>query len=113
MQTSEIKTIEYLRKLSTIYFTTLKPDNDKTKVNTAQIKFTNYYELGCTITEMLKLCILAQDYNSNKISETNKNKPIDVSAILEMVLEIFPLNEFEFLSDLSEMLAEDSNNVCE
>jgi hypothetical protein len=113
MQTSEIKNIDHLRNLTAIYFTALKPVNDNRDVNTAQIKFSNYYELGCAITEMLKLCILAQRHNSNKISETNKNKSIDISLILEMILEMFPLDEFEFLSEISEMLTLDSNNVSE
>jgi len=111
MQTSEIKNLDYLRNLTAQYFTALKPSNGKTEANVAQIKFANYYELGCTIKEMLKLCILAQDHNSHKISETNK--AIDIALILEMVLEMFPLDEFEFLNEISEMLAADSNIISE
>nr|WP_073488971.1 hypothetical protein [Flavobacterium sp. fv08] len=110
METNEIKNLEQLHKLTARYFSTLKPADDKTENNVAQIKFSNYFELGCVITNMLKMCILTLDQQADKISETNKN-PVNVSLILETVLEMFPLDEFEFLSEISEMLIEKSNNI--
>ncbi|GAA3765416.1 hypothetical protein [Flavobacterium ginsengiterrae] len=110
MQTNEIKNLEYLKKLTAIYFRTLKPANDETGNNIAKIKFVNYYELGCVITNMLKMCILALDHDAHKISMTNRNQ-INVSLILETVLEMFPLDEFEFLSEISDLVIEDSKNV--
>ncbi len=110
METNEIKNLERLEKLTALYFRTLKPANDKTGTNVAQIKFLNYFELGCVITGMLKMCILTLDQQADKISETNKN-PVNVSLVLETVLEMFPLDEFEFLSEISEMLIEKPNNI--
>lgn len=110
METNEIKNLEQLKKLTALYFRTLKPANDKTGTNVAQIKFLNYFELGCVITDMIKLCILALDHEADKISMTNRNQ-INVSLILETVLEMFPLDEFEFLSEISEMLIEKPNNI--
>lgn len=110
METNEIKKLEQLEKLTARYFTTLKQTNDKTENNVAQIKFANYFELGCAITNMLKMCVLTLDHDAHKISATNKN-PINVSLILETVLEMFPLDEFEFLSEISEMYIEKSLNV--
>ncbi|PWB26556.1 hypothetical protein [Flavobacterium sp. HTF] len=108
MQTDEIKNLESLKKLTAIYFRKLKPTNDKTGTNVAQIKFVNYYELGCVITNMLKMCILALEHNAEKVSITNRNQ-INVSLVLETVLEMFPLDEFEFLSEISDLVAADSN----
>lgn len=109
METTEIKTLEHLKKLTSLYFRTLKPD-EKNESNIAKIKFVNYYELGCVITNMLKMCILALDHDADKISMTNRNQ-INVSLILETVLEMFPLDEFEFLSEISDLVIEDSKNV--
>lgn len=110
METNEIKKLEQLEKLTARYFRTLKPADDKTENNVAQIKFANYFELGCAITNMLKMCILTIDHDAHKISATNKN-PVNVSLILEMVLEMFPLDEFEFLNEISEMFIEKPRNV--
>ncbi|MFH6963970.1 hypothetical protein ACHRVK_16395 [Flavobacterium plurextorum] len=112
METTEIKNLERLKKLITSYFRTLKQSEDKTETNVTQIKFANYYELGCVITNMLKMCVLALDHDAHKISTTNRDQ-INVSLILEQVLEMFPLHEFEFLSEISELFIEHPNNVCQ
>lgn len=109
MESNEIQNLEQLKQLSNLYCRTLKSSDNKTKPNVAQINFLNYFELGCTISDLLKLCILALNHDANKISQTNKNA-IDVSLILEMVLQMIPLDELEFLSHIKERLVVDSNN---
>lgn len=113
MKTEEIKDLEYLRKLMTRYLNTLKTPNDKTEFYTAEIKFLNYYELGCVITNMLKLCVLALDSESQKISDTTINPSINVSLILEVVLQLFPVDEFELLSEINEFFIADFESVKE
>lgn len=110
METNEIKNLTHLKKLANRYLSTLKHSDDNTETNVAQIKFINYFELGCVITNMLKMCILTLDQQADKISETNKN-PVNVSLVLETVLEMFPLDEFEFLSEISKMLIEKPSNI--
>lgn len=111
METKEIKDLEYLRKLMNRYLNTLKTPNDKTEFYTAEIKLLNYGELGCVITNMLKLCILALDSEAPEISKTIKNPSINVALILEVVLQLFPVDEFELLSEINEFLIGDSRNV--
>lgn len=93
------------------YFNTLNPDNDEPEFYTAQIKI-SYYELGCIITNMIKMCVLAPDHDEHIKSDTNK-KPVNVSLVLEMMLEMFPLNEFELLGEISEMIVGDSKSIME
>lgn len=109
MEINETKKLENLRKLIAPYFKTLKEGDDQTKVYTAQIKMLDYYELGCAITNMLKMCILALDQDENK-NLGAKDPVINVGLILEMVLEMFPLDEFELLSEINQMLIPDSEN---
>lgn len=108
METEKSKKLEDIKKLAFQYFNTLKPVNDKKKLYTAQIKFLNYYELGCVINDMLKLCVLALDQDAHKISESNKNSAINVSLLLETVLQLFPMDEFEFLTEINHVLVSDS-----
>lgn len=107
MKLNEIKSLENLRKLTARYCTTLNASKDKTKFYTAQIELLDYYELGCVITNMLKLCILALENELHKTSDADKNSSINVVLILETVLKMFPLDEFEMLSEINEILVAD------
>ncbi|WP_017496815.1 hypothetical protein [Flavobacterium sp. WG21] len=108
MERNEMENLEKFKKLTARYFHTLKPGEDQTQSNTAQLKFVNYYELGCVITNMLRLCIVALDEHAPKFQETEKNETINVGLILETVLQLFPMDELEFLSELSQLLATES-----
>ncbi|WP_264552300.1 hypothetical protein [Flavobacterium sp. N2038] len=113
METNEIKNSENLRKLASRYFTTLKPADHKTKENVVEIKFQNYLELGCVITDMLKLCVLALNDDAPKLPDAKKSDEINVGLILETVLQMIPLDEFEFLSEINYKLMTDSQHVNE
>lgn len=111
MEINEIEKMENLRKLTASYFSTLKPCGHKKGNYAAQIKLANYSELGCVITEILKLCIVALDHDAHKTSYTIKNSPINVSLILEMVLELFPSDEFEVLDEINKMFIADPESI--
>lgn len=100
---NEIKKLENLKILTARYCNTLAPSPDNKGTYTAKINLLNYDELASTITEMLKLCIIALDYEAHK-PETTKYSPINVGLILEMVLELFPTDEFELITEINEVL---------
>lgn len=104
---NEIKNLENLKKLTNGFLNTLKSSKDEKELYTAEIKFINYYELGALITNLLKLCILAEDQNRNKVSEVHQNE-INVSLVLETVLQLFPMDELELLTKISEKINFDS-----
>jgi hypothetical protein len=60
---------------------------------------------------MLKLCILALDSESQEISQRIKNPSVDVGLILEVVLQLFPVDEFELLSEINELFVADSSSI--
>ncbi|WP_229655086.1 hypothetical protein [Flavobacterium sp. LC2016-23] len=111
METKEIKKLENLKELIASYLNTSKSINDKSCTYKAQIKMLNYHELGFAITNMLKMCVLALNQEVHTTPETDPNQFIDVVIILEMVLEMFPLDEFEMLSEINKMLIEDFQDV--
>ena len=111
MEEKGIKDLEYLKKLASRYLNTLKTPIDKTEYYTAEIKLLHYGELGCVITNMLKLCILALDSEAQEISKRIKNPSVDVALILEVILQLFPRDEFELLSEINELLIVDSDHV--
>ena len=101
MEVNETKKLENLKNIIEKYFNNPKSES-KSEFYTAQIKV-NYYELGYVITNMLKMCILVLENEGHIMSSTNKN-PVNVSLILEMVLEMFPANEFDMLAEINEMV---------
>ncbi|SHL75273.1 hypothetical protein [Flavobacterium chilense] len=104
METNEIKNLDYLKKLSAQYCTTLNPSTDKKEFYTAQIELIDYNELASIITNLIKLCIVTLDQDLHGISNSIKNSSINVSLILETVLRMFPIDEFEMLSEISKMV---------
>ncbi|KAF2082805.1 hypothetical protein [Flavobacterium sharifuzzamanii] len=98
METVEIEKVNYLKKQSTQYLNILKSAN---KGYHAELKVLNYSELGCVITNMLKVCILA-------LENDNYKKPsIDVGLVLEQALHLFPTDEMELLDIINEMLVKE------
>ncbi|WP_306462208.1 hypothetical protein [Flavobacterium cupreum] len=48
------------------------------------------------------------EQQEHKISETDQHSSINVMLILEMVLEMFPLDEFEVFDEINKMCLADS-----
>lgn len=103
MKIDETKSLDNLKRLADGYLNTLKPTSDKREFYTAEIKVMNYSELGCIITNMLKLCILALNQDEYEISETVQST-IDVGLVLEVALQFFPNDEFDLLSEINQVL---------
>lgn len=62
---------------------------------------------------MLKLCILGVDHDVHKTSETDIKTSINLSLILEVVHQLFPLDTFEFLDEIDEMFLKKVQNIKE
>ncbi|MFH6987566.1 hypothetical protein ACHRVW_07460 [Flavobacterium collinsii] len=103
MENDPFKNAQQLKKLTARYFNTLKTSKDEPKVNIAELKILNYFELGCMVSDMIKLCILALDHDMHNVPE-KKDQSINVGLILETVLQLFPLDECEFLSYVGEIV---------
>lgn len=99
METAEIEKINYLKKQSAQYLNILKSAD---KGYSAKINVLNYSELGCVITNMLKLCILALE------QDNGKKLSIDVGLVLEQALQLFPTDEMELLDIINEMQIKES-----
>lgn len=107
MQTDEIKILEAIKRLTSSCLSTLKATEDKRNIYTAEIKVYDYYELASVITNLLKLCIVALDHDGAEIPITIENRSIDVGLILGIALQLFPIDEFELLNEISILFAVD------
>ncbi|MFB3386063.1 hypothetical protein [Flavobacterium sp. LAR06] len=107
MQTDEIKILETIKRLTSSCLSTLKATEDKRNIHTAEIKVYDYYELASVIRNLLKLCIVALDHDGAEIPITIENRSIDVGLILGIALQLFPIDEFELLNEISILFAVD------
>ena len=101
MEVKETKSLEEIRQ----YFSVLKRSSDNSEECKTEIKFSTYYELGCMINNMLKLCVLGLD------NDKDKDSSINVGLILEHIIELFPLDEFELLDKINQQFAGESSLV--
>ncbi|OXB10058.1 hypothetical protein B0A81_04560 [Flavobacterium plurextorum] len=99
METKETKSLEDIKQ----YFRVLKRASGNNEGFKTETKFSTYYELGCMINNMLKLCVLGL--------ENDNNSSINVGLVLEHVIELFPLDEFELLDKINQQFAGESSLV--
>jgi len=101
MNADEIIKLERMGVLSERLLNTLKPADDKRGMYNAEIRIYDYYELVSIIRNLMKLCIIALDRDSAEVPPTILNQNIDVGLILGIALQLFPIDEFELINEIS------------
>ena len=101
MKTDETEKIEEIRRVTNMCLRTLKPAGDKNGLYRAEIRVFDYLELAAIIRNLMKLCIVAMDQDSAEIPCTIQSRKIDVGLILGIALQLFPIDEFELLNEIS------------
>lgn len=98
METNE--RLESLTKMSRYLFTTLQPAKGKKKhLFTASVNFSSYSSLLCTVNDLMKLVTLAHLSDDPYVSDTVPNPIIDLANIMELAIQLMPINEAEFLDE--------------
>jgi len=108
METDKIKKLETIRVLNGRLLNTLKPAEDKRGMYIAEIRVYGYCELGSVVRNLMKLCIIALDHDSAEVPPTIENRYIDVGLILGIALQLFPVDEFEFLNEITDLFSEET-----
>ena len=113
METDEVEKLETIKRLTFSCLGTLRPVGNKSGIHSAEIKVYDYYELASVIRNLMKLCIVALDHDGAEVPNTINNKTIDVGLILGIALQLFPIDEFELLNEISILFPADANNEGE
>ena len=103
METNEIKKLENIERICNMCLRSLKQDTRKSGIYVAEIRVYDYFELGAVIRNLLKLCIVALNPDAAEVPETVRNQSIDVALILEIALQLFPIDEFELLNEINNL----------
>ena len=85
------------------YFNTLKQDEQKPDLFTAEIKVTGYHDLILTVSDLLKASILALDSEPPYVSGSIFDPEINVITLLEIALQLLPQGEIELLDQIHKM----------
>jgi hypothetical protein len=109
-KTDEIKKLETIKRLTFTCLNTLRPVGNNSRIYGAEIKVHDYYELAAVIRNLMKLCIVALDQDGAEVPNTINNKTIDVGLILGIALQLFPIDEFELLNEISILFPADATN---
>lgn len=113
MEIDEIEKLETIKRLTNSCLSTLRPVDNKNRIHSAEIKVYDYYELASVIRNLMKLCIVALDHDGAEVPNTIENKSIDVVLILGIALQLFPVDEFELLNEISILFPADSRKEHE
>jgi hypothetical protein len=113
METDGVKDIEAIKRLTNMFLRTLKPVGDKSGLYAAEIRVFDFLELASIIRNLIKLCIVALDQDGAEVPITIKNQSIDVGLILGIALQLFPIDEFELLNEISILFPADSRKEDE
>lgn len=111
METDEIKKLEQIKRLSGRMLNTLKRAEDKRGMYNAVIRVYDYQELACVIRSLMKLCIIALDQESAEVPPTIENQYIDVGLIIGIALQLFPVDEFEFLNEITDLFSDNKEET--
>lgn len=113
MDADEIKKLETIKTLSSRLLNTLKPVDDKRGMYSAKIRIYDYYELVSIIRNLMKLCIIALDQDSAEVPPTVENQSIDIGLILGIALQLFPVDEFELINEISYLYSKNDSQENE
>jgi hypothetical protein len=112
-KTDDIKKLETIKRLTSSCLSTLRPAENKNGIHIAEIKVYDYYELASVIRNLMKLCIVAVDQDGAEVPNTIDNKTIDVGLILGIALQLFPIDEFELINEISILFPANATNEGE
>ncbi|MFV8343582.1 hypothetical protein [Flavobacterium sp. XS2P39] len=110
METNGIKKIQELQEMVNTHFTKLKP-NEKEK-NTCTVSFTvyDYSHLMFIISDLMKLCIYATEDEFGLDSCSVVSSKINIAQILEIAIELLPIDEAEFLDQSRKLFFKKNGN---
>lgn len=108
METTEIKHTEELQKLTNAFLTKLEPDKRKKDLYKVSFAVYDYSHLMFIISDLMKLCVNSIEDGFD--SDTAILSKINVAQILEIAIQLLPIDEAEFLDRSRELLLKESSN---
>jgi glycine cleavage system regulatory protein len=101
MDTTKIKTTPELQELVASSFTTLRPNKHNKDSYKVELEVEGYLNLLFTVSNLLKVSIMALD-SEDLFSAHAPSPQTHIRNMLEIALQLLPLDEAEFLDKIRE-----------
>lgn len=105
MENEKIKSIEELKDFAKNSFQVLKPNENRKGKLQLSIDVGSYIELQWLIIDIVKVSMAALDAGNEEVTDV-KNPHNAVRGVLELLLQMLPLEEIILLDKVHELLLE-------
>lgn len=99
--------IEQLRAKADLLMTTLAAHPKEEATWQITVNFSSYSSLYATVSDLMKLCMVALLTEEPHVSPLVGNSNIDLANIMELALQLLPKAEPEFLDEVRTLLLEE------
>jgi hypothetical protein len=101
MDTAKIKETPELQELAASSFITLRPNKHKNDSYKVELEVEGYLNLLFTVSNLLKVSILALD-SEDLFSSHTRSPQTNIRNMLEIAVQLLPFEEAEFLDKVRE-----------
>jgi hypothetical protein len=106
METNNSKTKQELHELVSALFTTITPSKQKKDLYTVSFTVYDYSHLILIVSDLISLCVRALEDESERGSGSNVN----IAQILNIAIELLPIDEAAFLDKSWELFLKGNSN---
>lgn len=106
METKQIKTLEDLKAVAKESFVVLKPNRHGKEKFTVSLEMNSHIELHWLMMDLIKVSIMALDAEQESMTKV-KSPCGAIRGVLEILLQLVPLEEAELLDRIHELLLEE------
>jgi len=110
METREIKTLEDLKAVAKGSFVLLRSNRNSKGKFTVSLEMNSYIEMHWCMMDLIKVSIMALD--AEQESTTKVKSPCGaIRGVLEILLQLVPLEEAELLDTVHELLLDEGEGL--
>jgi hypothetical protein len=110
METNNIKIKQELHELVSALFTTITPSKQKKDLYTVSFTVYDYSHLILIISDLISLCVRALEDESERSSSSRGNSKVNIAQILNIAIELLPIDEAAFLDKSRELFLKESSS---
>lgn len=103
METNQIKTLADLKAVAKESFVLLRPNRNSKEKFTVSLEMNSYIELHWLMMDLIKVSIMALDAEQESMTKI-KSPCGTIRGVLEILLQLVPLEEAELLDRIHELL---------
>jgi len=101
---AEIKTLDEFKEYAQRHLRSLKPCEKPDGWYTVEVRVVSYFDAICIARNLIKACLVVIDPDGAEVSNAVTNNRINPCDLLELALQIMPLDEFEMLDEIHNMV---------